>query len=209
MSKCDNCFKRSPEVRSFSIGRVLIQECVQCGKALRCRMCEPTQPDFERLRASNSVGEQSNSVGEQSATVPTSDTPGIYVVVSNSDVSITLRDELANVKGIEFLIYSNVKEAMSTFVKDTRLNRERKLVIFHPSIEVKTGTAFIYGIRAVEMGLKRPQVPILVLGSTPSKTIERCIAESKNARFVSIGSPKTDVELVKRYLKVIDKLAKH
>ena len=136
MSKCDNCFKRSPEVRSFSIGRVLIQECVQCGKALRCRMCEPTQPDFERLRASNSVGEQSNSVGEQSATVPTSDTPGIYVVVSNSDVLITLRDELANVKGIEFLIYSNVKG--DVYFREGHPTQSRtKIGYLHPSIEVK------------------------------------------------------------------------
>ncbi|MGB0647153.1 MAG: hypothetical protein ACPGQS_08250 [Bradymonadia bacterium] len=202
MSQCDNCVKIAPEVRLFSIGRVSIQKCVRCGKVVRAQKCEPAQLNFDQLRVSTPADVQAPAVAK-------SDMPGIYVVVSNSDVLATLKDELANVSGIEFLIYADVKEAMTTFVRDTRLNRERKLVIFHPSITVKAGTAFIYGIRAVEMGLKRSQVPILVLGSSPSKTIERCITESKNARFVSIGHPKTDVELVKRYLKVIDKLAKH
>ena len=130
------------------------------------------------------------------------------MVLSTGEVARTVREELAEVAGARFQIFEDPAEAMSQFVQDTHLGHARKLVIFHSTNPDAEGTPFIYAVRAVEMGFGATQVPILVLGDSSTPMLDRCIQESKNARFVSIGNPPNDVELVKRYLKVIDKLAK-
>ena len=201
MSECKNCARRVPSVTDFALGTVAIQHCVECGQLIRARYCSAVGGSLSGL-----CTEPAESISDIEETVTRM--PSIYMVVHKDGVADSLRDELADVKGIDFQAFVTAQAALSQFVIDVRDGHERKLVIFHPSVANGAGTAFVYGVRAVEMGLGASQVPILILGDASSAQLDRCIEESKNARFVSIGAPKNDVELVKRYLKVVDKLAK-
>ena len=201
MNKCVQCESRAPNVKKFSLGGVEVGTCTECNKVIRVSCSEPSNGALKTI-SMKVEGEKPN---DKDSSVKT---PCIYMVLSTNEVVDTLREELADVAGVRFRIFVSPSEAMRQFVHDTQRGDARKLVIFHSGIKGYDGTPFIYAVRAVEMGFGSTQVPILVLGDTSTASLERCIQESKNARFVSIGSPPNNVELAKRYLKVIDKLAK-
>ncbi len=207
MKTCINCESRAPKVTPFILGGVEIGNCIECGRLIRATCTDKIVGALSELstQADTGTGAAGGLASDQDAI---SQIPVIYLVLSKNSVVDTIEEELADVAGARFKIFADPAEAMTVFVQDTRLEHARKLVIFHSANTDAEGTPFVYAVRAVEMGFGSTQVPILVLGDSATPMLERCIQESKNARFVSIGHPSNDVELVKRYLKVIDKLAK-
>jgi hypothetical protein len=201
MIECENCLSRVPSTQAFRLGSIEIDNCVECGRLIGASSCTDVVGMLSGMLRDVTPDESSSNLK-----APTH--PCIYLIVPSESAAASLHDELAEVEGIEFRIFAEMSAGMTQFVSDTAAGAKRKLVVFHPATQDGVGTPFIYGVRAVEMGFAQPQVPVLVLGDKSCASLDRCIAESKNARFVSIGTPQTEVELVKRYLNVIDKLAK-
>lgn len=204
MKTCITCESRAPNVMGFTLGCVEIGNCAECGLLIRASRVEHTVGALSGLSSES----DSDNTTVASAQNDLSTKPCIYMVVSTEQAATTVREELSDVTGARFKVCVDPAEAMSQFVQDTRLGHSRKLVVFHSAHKDAEGTSFVYAVRAVEMGVGVTQVPILVLGDSSTPMLDRCIQESKNARFVSIGNPPTEVQLVKRYLKVIDKIAK-
>lgn len=204
MKTCITCESRAPSVVGFTLGGVEIGNCTECGLLIRASCAQPVVGALRGL-SRQADGDKTMIM---SAHTDLSTIPCVYMVLSTDEAAKMVREELVAVTGARFEVFADPAEAMSQFVQDTRLEHARKLMIFHSTNTDAEGTPFVYAARAVEMGFGAAQVPILVLGDSPTSMLERCIQESKNARFVSIGNPPNNVELVKRYLKVIDKLAK-
>ena len=203
MTDCTNCRSRLPNTKTFQLGAIEIENCIECGLLIRTSSCSEVAGTLSAMR------HDADTDTERSAGLLEPPThPCMYLIVPSETAAETMKDELTDVDGIEFRVFGSTSAGMTQFVSDTAAGAERKLVIFHSESEKHVGTPFIYGLRAVEMGFNQPQVPVLILGEKSSANLDRCIAESKNGRFVSIGAPQTEVELVKRYLNVIDKLAK-
>ena len=201
MSDCTNCQSRLPNTTTFKLGALEIENCIECGLLIRTSSCSEVTGTLSDMRREVITDKSSRHLEP-----PTH--PCMYVVIPSETAAATMQDELTDVEGIEFRVFSSASAGMTQFVIDTAAGAERKLVIFHTEGEKYVGTPFVYGLRAVEMGFKQPQAPVLILGEKSCPSLDRCIAESKNARFVSIGAPRNETELVKRYLNVIDKLAK-
>ena len=201
MSDCTNCQSRLPNTKTLKLGSIEIENCIECGLLIRTSSCAEVVGTLSDMRRDLNTEKAAGHLEP-----PT--TPCMYLVVPSETAAATMQDELADVEGIEFRVFGSASAGMTQFVSDTAAGAERKLVIFHSDSQKHVGTPFVYGLRAVEMGFKQPQAPVLILGEESCASLDRCIAESKNARFVSIGAPQTEVELVKRYLNVIDKLAK-
>ena len=201
VTDCHACFGTNASLREEKFFAVTTLHCDTCG------LIVDTKDGTGMVGRLN----RSHKSGHSAAPSPRGADEAIalmHVIQGESEVEAAIRPQLDLAEGTACQFHHSAAEALAEFTRSVREGRSIRLLLFNPEVTEDSGSAFLYGIRAVEMAMEASSTPVLVLGESISAEMERAIRECKNAKFVGIGRAKDPLVLADRYLKVVGKLTK-